>query len=171
MAAPDGTFALVGESKPGSASLTMSLDAQRKRAAAAQRAEGQPQRLRSDLKQKRRKKRVRFAGEDAVDDPRADVAPSFPPAALLDDHAALLDDHALSASASGSAPASGSAGSCAEEAHMKKLCDRWAEARMKQLCVELDELRPLPPEIRKRKLRDLQRELHPDMLHVVAVIA
>jgi hypothetical protein len=30
MAAPDGTFALVGESKPGSASLTMSLDAQRK---------------------------------------------------------------------------------------------------------------------------------------------
>ena len=45
---------------------------------------------------------------------------------------------------------------------MKKLCDRWAEARMKQLCVELDELRPLPPEIRKRKLRDLQRELHPD---------
>ena len=47
----------------GSASLTMrcasldaqmfSLDAQRKLAAAAQRAEGQPQRLRSDLKQKR----------------------------------------------------------------------------------------------------------------------
>ena len=52
---------VVAESKPGSASLTMSLkavmsaslDAQRKRAAAAQRAEGQPQRLRSDLKQKR----------------------------------------------------------------------------------------------------------------------
>ena len=51
----------VAQSKPGSASLTMgleavmseSLDAQRKRAAAAQRAEGQPQRLRSDLKQKR----------------------------------------------------------------------------------------------------------------------
>jgi hypothetical protein len=47
----------------GSASLTVrcasidaqlfSLDAQRKLAAAAQRAEGQPQRLRSDLKQKR----------------------------------------------------------------------------------------------------------------------
>ena len=112
---------------------------------------------------------MRFPGEDAVDDPRADVAPSFPPAALLDDHAASASS--ISASASGSAPASGSAGSCAEEAHMKKLCDRWAEARMKQLCVELDELRPLPPEIRKRKLRDLQRELHPDMLHVVAVIA
>ena len=51
----------VAQSKPGSASLAMgleavmseSLDAQRKRAAAAQRAEGQPQRLRSDLKQKR----------------------------------------------------------------------------------------------------------------------
>ena len=61
---------------------------------------------------------MRFPGEDAVDDPRADVAPSFPPAALLDDHAASASS--ISASASGSAPASGSAGSCAEEARMKK---------------------------------------------------